>query len=367
MKGQWIGKYNGDVEGKIMINIDEVEDHYEAVAYVNPNKKEFPISVAYLSTLDKRPVQNAVAYINPVDPKTGHQCKWEDIKDLYPEDVSHSEQSNVSFKLEGSKLHLDSTSNIGAKLSSTLTKPAEDNKSKIVGEEISWSEFKSRVSQYLNNKYLYRGQKETWRLRTSFHRGDRYRISKFIDTDVKQLHKKLSSITPHYFDLNIPEQNGSFINLIQHHGYPTPLLDWTYSPYVSAFFAFRDWPIGCSANKFSRIYVFNNSEWQKNYPQNQNIDPPHPHLSVMDFIAINNPRLVPQQAVTTVTNIDDIEAYVLEREKESSKEYLKAFDISAKERDIAMIDLRFMGITAGSMFPSIAGICEDHKERNFDK
>ena len=87
----------------------------------------------------------------------------------------------------------------------------------------------------------------------------------------------------------------------------------------------------------------------------------------MAFIAINNPRLVPQQAVTTVTNVDDIEAYLLARESDSGVKYLRAIDIPAKEREKAMMDLRFMGITAGSMFPSIDGVCEELRERNFNE
>jgi hypothetical protein len=113
--------------------------------------------------------------------------------------------------------------------------------------------------------------------------------------------------------------------------------------------------------------MFNNQEWQKRYRQIQNLDPPFPHLSVMEFIAIDNPRLVPQQAVTTVTNIDDIEGYVLEKEVETGIQFLEAIDIPANEREKAMRDLRFMGITAGSMFPGIEGVCEELRERNFDR
>lgn len=191
-------------------------------------------------------------------------------------------------------------------------------------------------------------------------------MNQFTSKDVKQLHQRLSAITPHYFDLTVPQQNGAFFNLLQHHGYPTPLLDWSYSPYVAAFFAFRDWPIKYKGSGNARVYVFDNDAWQKRYPQIENLDPSFPHLSVMEFIAINNPRLVPQQAVTTVTNIDDIEAYVLDRQAETGIEFLKAIDIPAKEREEAMRDLRFMGITAGSMFPGIDGVCEELRECNFD-
>lgn len=367
MKGQWIGKYEGSVDGRLMINIDEVGDHYEAVAYVNPNSRDIPASVAYILTEDKSTEQQTTAFINPVNPTNGNQGKWEDIKKYFPPEISHADQADVTIKLLEGKLHIETTSEQGVVLKSILKKPLDGAKSKITGETMSWEQFKSHITKYSKSKTLFRGQMKPWRLRTSFHRHGRYRISKFIEYDVKRLHQRLSSITSHYFDLTNPDQNGAFFNLLQHHGYPTPLLDWSYSPYVAAFFAFRDWPINYSGDGQARIYIFDNEAWQKLYPQILNLDPHHPHLSVMEFIAINNSRLVPQQAITTVTNIDDIEAYLIERESESGTKYLQAIDILANTREEVMRDLRYMGITAGSMFPSIDGICEELKEQNFDE
>jgi len=366
VRGQWLGKYDGSATGQMMINIDEIDDCFAGVAYMQPDS-HIPGTIVYLQTKNKGAEHSATAYTFPIDPRTGFQTSWNEIKALYPDGTSHSTTARVNLKASADMLSIDAVSDIGVIVRAKLTRSSLDSESKVKGRQMNWTEFKTQVAAMSKSGYLFRGQQKPWKLCTSFHRRGRFRINEFIRKDVRQLHQKLSAITSHLFDLTVPDQNGAFFNLLQHHGYPTPLLDWTHSPYVAAFFAFRERPIGYYGDEVVRIYMFNNLEWQSKYPQIQNLDPPFPHLSVMEFIAIDNPRLVPQQSVTTVTNLSDIEAYVLEKETDTGIRFLEALDIPAKEREIAMTDLRIMGITAGSMFPSIDGFCEELKERNFDR
>lgn len=367
MRGQWIGKYSGSTEGTLIINIDETSENFIGVAFLRPSDKNLPSSAAYFSTKDKSLKQKVIAFVEPVDPRNGLPGTWADIKDLYGENIVHSKNAEVSMELRNGKLVIGATTDIGVQFSSKIDAPRDTDDSRIPGDEMSWSEFKSRLASLSKSKFLFRGQQKPWRLRTSFHRRGRYHMSHFIQQDVKQLHRRLSAITSHYFNLSVGDENGAFFNLVQHHGYPTPLLDWSHSPYVAAFFAFRNYPIRHEGDDKVRIYVFNERAWRHHYDQVQNLDPAFLHLSIMEFIAIDNPRLVPQQSVTTVTNIDDIEAYVQKCEINKGLRFLEAIDIPARDRDEAMRDLRFMGITAGSMFPSIDGMCEELRERNFDR
>ena len=197
MKGQWIGTYQGSVDGNIMVNIDELDNHYEGVAYTIPSEKNIPSSIAYLSTKNKNKSQKITAYIYPLDPRNAYQCEWEDIKNLYPADVTHSKEAEITLKIVKGELRINATTDIGTTLKSVLTKPSDDNKSKIIGEEMTWKQFKAHVSKISKSKYLFRGQRKPWRLRTSFHRRGRYRINKFTEIDVKQLHQRLSAITSH--------------------------------------------------------------------------------------------------------------------------------------------------------------------------
>jgi len=351
MKGQWIGDYhNKNISGKLIINIDEVEGHYEGKAFrYTPGYNNIPTSIAELTT-------------------TNTSSEQKIIVDVYTKDSpDQRKEANFTLKILNEELHLNATSSTDPffTLTCILAKSSENGASKIIGEKKSWGDFKSYIKNKSKDHYLFRGQEEPLRLRTSFHRCGRYQIDKFVNEDIPQLHKKLSSITSHFFVLDDPVKNGAFWSLLQHHGYPTPLLDWSYSPYVAAFFAFQKRPKNYDGEELTRIYLFDNDSWKKRYPQISDIHSPYPHLSIMDFASIDNPRMVTQQAATTFTNIEDIEAYVLEKEADDSAQYLQAIDIPAKDREEVMNDLRFMGITAGSLFPGIDGVCEDLKERNF--
>ena len=82
-------------------------------------------------------------------------------------------------------------------------------------------------------------------------------------------------------------------------------------------------------------------------------------------MSFENERAIPQQSVLSATNVDDIEWYITTHQQQTNNEYLVAFDIPKTERADVMNDLRLMGITAGSLFPSIDGVCREIKARMF--
>jgi hypothetical protein len=90
-----------------------------------------------------------------------------------------------------------------------------------------------------------------------------------------------------------------------------------------------------------------------------------PHVSIGEYMAIENDRSIPQQAASTVTNLDDIESYIKAKENTNGKKYLWAIDMPVRDRKQVIQELNFMGITAGSLFPGLDGACEELKERNF--
>jgi len=193
---------------------------------------------------------------------------------------------------------------------------------------------------------------------------------RFLNEDIQALHKHLSVRTRHVFNLDIPNENGAFLNLVQHHGYPTPLLDWTYSPYVAAFFAYRgiskEAATTAAAERKVRILAFDQAQWGSDWNQPLALVLPALYLSIGEFMATENERMIPQQAASTVTNVDDIESYIKLKGLQSGKTYLYAIDLPAQNREEVVKELRYMGITAGSMFPGLDGACEELKERNFE-
>ena len=370
MNGQWRGQYAGSGSGEIIANVDQRSSYYEGVAYLIQQGQPNEITAVFFRTTDKqRDFQVRTGLIRPVDPRTSLITEWNQIKDLYPDGTIVPEYADVKGSWEKDTLTLSWITNIQTEGHCVLQRANGERPSDLKPLEENWDSFRDYVAGLKGRKYLFRGQNMPWRLRTSFHRAGRADVQRFWTQDVPALHKHLSARTRHVFNLQNPDENGAFFNLVQHHGYPTPLLDWTYSPYVAAFFAYRGIS-NADADKAKatdkvRVLVFDQAQWREDLVQLLIIAPAALHVSIGEFSAIENERMIPQQGASLVTNVDDIETYI--RSKESAnKTYLSAIDLPVLERERVMRDLGYMGITAGSLFPGLDGACEELKERNFD-
>jgi hypothetical protein len=370
MNGQWIGTYDGSSRGMIIVNVDEQQENYQGVAYLLENDRTIPSSAVLFRTPNKdQQFRLAADLILAIDPTRGSTELWEKVKQHFGDNVSFSRQAEITGAWDKDSLTLSWVTDVGVQGNCVLPRSKADQPSELVAIEKDWSAYRQYVSDLKGCRYLFRGQNKQWRLRTSFHRRGRADLGRFLAEDLQTLHKHLSARTRHVFNLAIPDENGAFLNLIQHHGYPSPLLDWTYSPYVAAFFAYRgisnDEADSAGPEEKVRIHVFDQARWRADWLQILFLVFPGPHISVGEFIAMENERMIPQQAASLVTNIDDIETYV--RSKESNgKKYLWAIDLPVNDRRNVVRDLTYMGITAGSLFPGLDGACEELTERNFE-
>lgn len=371
MRGQWIGRYTGSAEGTIIVNIDEFPSNYGGVAYLNEDQKAYSSTAVFFSTVNKSAdFAFRTSSIHPIDPTTGVIGQWEGAKGNDGSNVAPPGFADVRGSCRGDSLALSWDTDTSRTGSATLTRSGAAEPSELAPLAMGWEEYKAHVGGLEERRYLFRGQNRPWRLRTSFHRTGRADLVRFLNVDIQVLHRHLSARTRHFFDLQDAGQNGAFFNLIQHHGYPTPLLDWSYSPYVAVFFAYRgisnEEALSAKQNTKVRILVFDQAQWKADWPQLAVLTTPAPHLSFMEFVAVENERMIPQQAASTVTNIDDIEAYVRAKETQRGRMYLSAIDLPVTDRRQVVRELGYMGITAGSLFPGLDGACEELRERNFE-
>ncbi len=165
-----------------------------------------------------------------------------------------------------------------------------------------WEEFEERLNEFQSNvlwnrdgrssTMLFRGQKDaSWDLKTSLEREcnrpvtlDEYfrtvtRIQPEIETQTGERWETVpdypgyqnwlqsldqGTITPVLLDLPGYE----YLAYLRHHGFPSPFLDWTRSPYIAAYFAFAD--ADAASGMRVSIYVY----W--NVLSLQGICPPDP-------------------------------------------------------------------------------------------
>jgi len=372
LSGQWVSRYAGSNSGTIVIDIDDMGDRYRGVACVWDDNSQFPSSLVRFITESKsnKHKLNNVRVV-PMD-TFGNIILPEAIEQATrTSGFRFPDVAEIEIDLKGASLSVTWNTSVqtNGATSASAPKTRGDAPSDLKRLPISsWDGFKQHVDRMPPKRFVFRGQENNkWRLRTSFHRTGRANLERFLVDDVKDLQRAFSAVTAFPFNLTDGTHYGAFLNLAQHHGYPTPMLDWTWSPYVAAFFAFRNIRLRAKGDggRKVRIYKLNAHDWNLQLPRFDKVFPVQPHVSLLEPLAIGNVRAVPQQAISTITNVDDIESHIQMIEGNANKTFLEVIDLPVTARPRVMQDLALMGITAGSLFPGLDGACESLRERNF--
>lgn len=367
MKGQWIGNFTGTNTGLAMLDLDDEGDFYSGTAVAFDDNPELPSTVVKIVTENKDPVQSLkITDIAALRPGTTALRSIADIESEYP-GLKFPREINLKLEHAGANIEATWSTDVGTEGKASLPKSCcDDDSDLVVSENVTdWNSYKAYVCGLPHRQFIFRGQGERKRLRSTFHRTSRRDLVRYVTKDVPEAHRVLSSKTRHLFDLMQGAQNAAFLNLLQHHGFPTPLLDWTHSPFVAAFFAYRFPRKRKSGNEHVRIFIFDKVAWEADWLQVQSLMFARPHFSLLEALSLENQRAIPQQALLSATNVDDVERYIREREQEKGKSYLLAVDLPVDQRREVMEELSMMGITAGSLFPGLDGACEELKGRFF--
>lgn len=225
-----------------------------------------------------------------------------------------------------------------------------------------WADFREWANAMRRDKQAiyFRGHGSSrFALTTTLQRNGRNRLERYCAETLHQFHRHAEAALNIRIDMNNGDDYSMLLGLAQHFGLPTPLLDWSTSPYVAAYFAFADALENRTARTdVEKVRIFALTEPFVASHRSQNVVLPYfkPYVSPLEMSFRNNPRLYAQQGCFIVTNNSDLAGVIKKAEIDTGREYLFAVDLPATLAVEVLKDLAYMGLSGATLFPGLDGV-----------
>ena len=163
---------------------------------------------------------------------------------------------------------------------------------------------------------------------------------------------------PDQFDKEKPVPQGyEFMVYLRHHGFPSPLLDWTRSPYVAAYFAFRS----CEHRDDGKVAIYSYVEYLGGAKSSSSAVP---SIHGLGPYVVSHKRHYAQQCEYTICKKMTGGEYVYTSHKgataqcKTNQDELVKYILPTSEKGKVLRKLELMNVTALSLFGSEESLME---------
>lgn len=224
----------------------------------------------------------------------------------------------------------------------------------------------------IRGSYIFRGQGEDWPLETRLDRTSSPNLARQIEAVGLATFKGAA----HLFQDRLPaaDDDLSWLALMQHHGVPTRLLDWTASPLIAAFFAAEHCPQG-NANRSFVVWKMDLDLLQEAARMSCGLDSATPlgdpvvfkkfFLDQLGFFVApvqprwRNARQVQQKGLfLCVGNPHQNFQYNMQRQVEDKRSLGYKIIVPGSQRLTALRSLERLGISRVTLFPGLDGFAQ---------
>jgi hypothetical protein len=129
MNGTWHGTYSGTNTGQIVVEIDDVGDHFRGCAYAYDNNPALPRTFAVVNAADKSNKFKFKAALAPLHPQTDEPTNWQVIASLYQGGTTVPTSADVECEWDDKHLKLSWITDIGTSGSADIAKSKADQPS----------------------------------------------------------------------------------------------------------------------------------------------------------------------------------------------------------------------------------------------